>query len=535
MNKIIYALLFTFLATFLTLLFIYFYVNVYLVIIPKLNILFTISNFYVIFSFLISLYFFISKKYHKIMNKELIYEYKKNKKELYHIHFLFLDIIFVFKNYPILSTILFFILFYSIKIILKIIIIRMLSSIIWTIHYFCLINKNKILGVEFEYKVDLSFYNYFWLKKKNLIVLYLFKIPQLNGFLINYILENKKTKKKESIEIFKKNVYYKFLGIPIKIFVSTLKLIIFLEEIIKKVKWKEKKKKKWISILLYEIKWNLPQKLNEEYSEFIFWTSNMKIKNKKSNNGYMIVMQKISYIHFIKKKNNFIYSKFIRNERDIIYERNHCALVEKSKNTDEFSIAITKTHSEEIKKEGIKVKQLLKEINEEKNGSNNQFSYAAVIPQTKILGGECSNAFKMNNKIYNYAVEEAMRNRDLMVAGIVLEKEDNIISHEKDMLEIIKLNDIIGKKLGYASEKFIKEDMIQMKEELENIIKKEFPDISKEEFEALKTKIIEKLKNISKSDFIELGLEEAIRVNDKESVETLEIFKNFEKEKRDMF
>jgi len=49
-------------------------------------------------------------------------------------------------------------------------------------------------------------------------------------------LENKKTKKKESLEIFKKNVYYRFLGIPIKIFVSTLKLIIFLEETVKRVK-----------------------------------------------------------------------------------------------------------------------------------------------------------------------------------------------------------------------------------------------------------------------------------------------------------
>ena len=151
--------------------------------------------FYIIFSILISLYFFMLKKYYQLKDNILIYELFLEEKKFYHIHYLFLDLIYLLKINPITCLITLSLLILLIKIgLLKIIFLRSLISLVWSIHYFALILSNRSLNEEFKIEVNLEYYNYYWLKLKNILILYFFKITQLKGFLINYIIFSKKSK-----------------------------------------------------------------------------------------------------------------------------------------------------------------------------------------------------------------------------------------------------------------------------------------------------------------------------------------------------
>jgi hypothetical protein len=60
-------------------------------------------------------------------------------------------------------------------------------------------------------------------------------MPQLKGFLINYFFLSDGDKKITTKDLIKKILYYRILGIPLKLILISFKLIIFLKKIIKSV------------------------------------------------------------------------------------------------------------------------------------------------------------------------------------------------------------------------------------------------------------------------------------------------------------
>lgn len=203
----------------------------------------TLLKFIFGFYLILSLYKYINRDFENITkNQELIYDFIRKQNKFYTLDLFFLDLLYLIINNPILSLIILIIISIIKLKIIYIILLKMLITYLWTLHYFSLINTYKHFNVDFELKLDLEEFNYSWLKGKKIIILYFIKIPQLTGFLINYFLLSKDHKKIVSINLLKKVLYYRLLGLPLRLLLLNLKLIIFLKKIIKSVQWNEKKK-----------------------------------------------------------------------------------------------------------------------------------------------------------------------------------------------------------------------------------------------------------------------------------------------------
>jgi hypothetical protein len=464
----------------------------------------------------IAFYRFRNRNFEDVIKEELIYDFKKKKNELYTLDLFFLDLMYLSIESPFIAIISITFMLAMIK--LKIIYLFFLKIIItcfWTIHYFSLINAYKHLNIGFEIKLELRSYNYYWLRKGKIFKLYFIKMPQLKGFLINYFFLSDGNKKITTKDLIRKILYYRILGIPLKLILISFKLIIFLKKIIKSVDWANKKKTRWFSIFLYNIRWKLSKEINKEYSFALFWSSNMKIKNSGLNNNINKVVCIMSYLQY-KKNYAWNFWTFYRYGGSNMFEKPHCTLTPNmSYDKDLNTFALVKTHSDKLVDVDTKesIKPFMVETNMEKGGLKNQHTYMSILPERKIKEEECSNSFKLNNNISNFVLEDVAKKNNISKAELLFKKEDKFLYHEGDKPSIGDL-DRKGN-WNYASLKFINEDVEEAREQLDNIIKIELKGLDDKERSQARKLIINKIREMNKEEFLNSAYQGAKEMDDK--------------------
>ena len=518
-------------------LFIFLYINslflFFLALLTEILILRDISEFKImlelifIFYLFLSFYKFKNKNFENIIKEEeLIYDFIKKENKLYTLDLFFLDIIYLTINNPLIFLISTTILIFMIKLkIIYLILLKLLITYIWTLHYFSLINTYKYFNIEFEISLDLKNYNYFWLKKGKLISLYFVKIPQLTAFLINYFFLSQNNKKIVSVNLLKKVLYYRVLGVPLKLIIMSLKLIKFLEKILKSVQWSNKKKSRWASIFLYNIKWKFSVEVNKEYSFILYWSSTMKIKKSELNNQINKILCITTYSQY-KNIYDWKFLNFYRYQYCNTFEKPHCSLTPKlSHNKNLNTFALIKTHSEELTdyKTKEKIEPFMVEKNLEKKGLRNQYTYMSILPEEKIKEEECSNSFKLNNGTNNFILEEVSKKNNIIKAKLMFKEEKKILLHHGDKPSIGDL-DKEGN-LNYATSKFVNEDSKKAKEELNDLIKIEFRDLNEKERNDVRDIIINRISKLNKEEFLDSVKQGAKEMGDSIVLEEIENIK----------
>lgn len=470
--------------------------------------------FYLIISLIIAIY--QRKNYN---SEKLIYDEIENSNRIYHLHFFFIDLWILFKKSPktFIISLIFIVIMIKTKIVL-LIMVKPLMSFFWTIHYFCYINTYKKLNMEFALSVDLSDYNYFWLSKKKIIDLIFIKIPKLNGFLVNYFIFSEE-KKKNSKDFIKKKIYYIIFRIPMRLIHLIIRIINLNYKIIENTNWEEKKKKRWIAIMIYKLKWEIPKEISKDYSYLIFISKEMRIYNKKVNNLLDKALGIILWSYCRNK--SWKYTKFnpfynsIRNQ--------HCTLrpefVENKAKLE--TIAISKTHSEEIRASSIKIEPFKKEINIEEKGLNEQYSYLIISYEDKFSSLECSNSFLKNNSFHNQTIIDIAKKRDIILASSIINGDTFFLDHRSEKKEIIQLKNIKIDKLNKFSRKFLEEENEITNSEIDNVINLVYKNIDEKERLEIKNKIIKTLKVMSNNEIKEFVIKGGKEMDDIEFLKEL--------------
>ena len=291
----------------------------------------------------------------------------------------------------------------------------------------------------------------------------------------------------------------------------------------------KKKKTRWLFIFLYNVRWKISGEINKEYSFILFWSSTLKITRLNLNNRLDKILCITTYLQY-KKVYEWRFSNFYRYEYYNTYEKPHCSLIPKLSSDKKLNtLALVKTHSDKLIDNNTKkeIQPFMVETNLEKKGLRNKFTYMAMLPEKKIRDEECSNSFKLNNKMENFLLEETWKKNNIIKTKFMFKEENQFLFHDGNRPTIGDLDS--KRNWNYATTKFINEDVKIAREELNNITNIELKELSQKEKNDATEIVINRISNLSREEFLNSVQQGAREMEDEIILQEIQYIKeNFE-------